>query len=162
MTVPTFAVTAEMVRTSFFPHLLPFSTTTNPTSAAVTREINWAAADLEGRLLAKSVTASAITDATSAAYYWCQYTIALTVAVSLIGVMSGADPELAKRWAETLGKRIEALETQGVTAIGSGATASGGSEALGPTDHISELDLDVGDTALASSVEPYLRRDDLL
>lgn len=162
MTVSTFAVTSEMVRTSFFPHLLPFSTTTNPTSTAVTREISWAAAHLSAALDAKSITDSSITDATSAAYYWCQYTIALSVAVALIGVMSGADPALAQRWAETLATRFKALETQGAAALGPGVTAGGSSEALGPTDHISELGLDVGDTSLASSVAPVLRRDDLL
>jgi hypothetical protein len=160
--VSTFAVTPEMVRNSFFPHVASFSTTTRPNLVTVEREVSWAAADLDARLQAKSVSAASITDTTSAAYFWCQQTIALGVAIALVGVMSGTNPELVKSWTANLEARLTKLETQGVSALGPGASASGGSEALGPTDHISELGLDVGDTLLASSVAPVLRRDDLL
>lgn len=162
MSVSTFGVTAEMVRASFFPHLDAFGTATSPTATTVAREINWCAAELNGRLKTKDITPSAIADTASAAYYWCQQTVALMVAVALLRVMSGADPDVAKAWMALRDDRLTKLEQQGVAALGDGASTTGSSEALGPTDHISELGLDVGDADDASDVIPALRRGDML
>lgn len=158
----TFGVTAEMVRADFLPHSTTLSATTVPTASAVARSISQSAGYLQSLLDDKNVDTASISDSTCAAYLWCQAFIELRVAVRLIRTMSGQDPELTRAWVDELAALEHCIETQGVAALGPGASASGTSEAMGPTDHISEYSLDVGDTSMASSVEPYLRRDDLL
>ena len=150
-----------MVMASFFPHLSSLSGTTAPTLAAATREVNWTAGELSGRLQTKNIDATGITDATSAAYYWCQQTLCLMTAIALLRMVTGADPDVAKAWMHLRDDRLDALEKQGIAALGYGAVASGTSEALGPTDWISELGVDVGDASEASGAIPVLRRDDM-
>jgi hypothetical protein len=157
----TFGVTAETVRSTYLPHSQPLSTTTVPTLASVTRQILQSAGYLQGLLDDRSVDTNSITDATSAAYLWCQSYIELRVAVRLIRTMSGLDPAVTQAWVDELDTMEKAVDTQGVGALGPGATQNdGGVEALGPFDHISVYGIDTGDETLISDVVPQLRRSD--
>jgi hypothetical protein len=158
----TFGVTAEIVRADFVPHLSAFSATTAPSSSAVARAINHGAARLAGLLDDRQVDTSAITDSSSAAYFYCQRYIELWVAVHLLRVMTGTNPETVQAWQTELDAMEKAIDTQGVGALGPGASQSGTSEALGPTDWISEGGITTADTSEWSGVDPVLRRDDQL
>lgn len=163
MTVSTFGVTAGTVRTNRFPHLSDFGANTAPSSSAVGVFVDQAAARLEGKLLLEKIVASSITDATSAAYLWCQETIELMVAVRISQAASGSDNGQAQAWRDELKVRFEELEEGGASALGSGVTTTGTpSDPDGPTSHISEYSLTVDSAADMSTVVPRLRRDDKL
>lgn len=161
MTIQTFGVTYTTVKNHFFPQHQGFSTNTTPSSTTVTEDITWAAADLDGKLRQRDIDPGSITT-NSAAYYWCAQTLALMVAAKVARSVTGSDPKVAQAWKGELVDRLKALSDQGVAALGDGATATGPSQALGPTDHIDELSLDVGDTSLASDATPIFRQKDLL
>jgi hypothetical protein len=162
MTIQTFAVDADSIRRHYFPHLDSFSASTSPTLATVTERITRAAARLSGQLYMRNVDPTTIVDTTSPAWAWCQETLSLIVAIRLAQVVSGANSEAVKAWQADLTERFHVLSDSGEAALGGGADAFGLSESAGPTDFISELSLDVGDTSLASDVSPVLRRSDLL
>lgn len=162
MALATFGVTAEIVRADFVPHLSAFSTATAPSSSAVARAINHGAARLAGLLDDRQVDTSSITDSSSAAYFYCQRYIELWVAVHLLRVMTGMNPETVQAWQSELDAMEKAIDTQGVGALGPGASQSGTSEALGPTDWISEGNISTASTTEWSGVDPVLRRDDEL
>lgn len=161
MTVQTFGVTYSTVKAHFFPQHQGFSANTTPSSTTVTEEILWVASDLDAKLRAKAVDPASIV-ASSAAYYWCAQTIALKVAAKISRSVSGADPAIAKAWQTDHEARLKQLKNEGVSTLGDGAVATGGANPGGPTDHISTLGLDIGDTSLASDVIPPLRKSDEL
>ena len=57
-----FGVTADIVRSDFFPHLASFSATSNPTSSSVARGISQSAGYLQGLLDDKNIDTNAIAD----------------------------------------------------------------------------------------------------
>ena len=163
MTAPnTFGVTADSVRSHFFPQANAFSTNSSPTLATVTARVGWAASDLDGALRMKGVDPVAIATATDAAYLWCAKTLSLMAARELLSVMTGQDPAWAKSIQADVKARLDALQTLGVDVLGSGAVAASGDDGVGPTTHIDENDLDTGDPTLISDVVPRLRRSDEL
>jgi hypothetical protein len=162
MTISTFEVDPDRVRDDYFPHITAgFTADSPPTEETVTRWVTEAGAELEGRLLQKSINTEDITDADSSEYVWCAQTLTLMVAIRAARVMTGQSPEVVKAWQAELEARWEALSTDGEIALGMDTSGSD-SEPEGPTDFISELGLDVGDTADASDVIPALRRSDEL
>lgn len=164
MTIATFGVDGASVRRHYFPYQGDYSVTSSPTADTVTEFITEAAVDLAGRLGLKDVTAASIDDDdTSEAYAWCAKTLRLSVAISVLEASTANNPEVGKKWQASLDARYELLEKYGATALGLGAAADEATtEPEGPMSHISELDLDTGDDADASSVAPRLRRDDQL
>jgi len=156
----TFGVTADTLHDQFFPQANRFSTNSSPTLSTVTTRILWAASDLDGALTSKNINGSSITDATSAAYLWCSKTIHMMAACELINVMTGVDPEWAKKLERDTQARFKAIEVQGIAALGSGVTALAGEDGVGPSTHIDEFNLDAGDTTLASDVIPPFRKSD--
>lgn len=163
MAVTTFGVTAATVRSNRFPHLAgSYGTDTAPSSTAVATFINRAAARLEGKLLLESITASAISDTASAAYYWCQETLELMVAIRIAEVATGSDNGLLQVWRNEVEARFKELDVGGVAALGAGATSTSSSDPDGPTSHVSEYSLEVDEADNMSTVVPRLRRDDLL
>lgn len=167
MTIRTFGVTFTTVRQDQFPQWSgEFSATSNPTSTTVSRWINEAAAELAGVLRLKATTADAINTLgdTTEPYVWCRQTITLGVAARVAKVISGGTPEVAKDLQDQFEKRLKRLEEKGVEVMGPGITVSDDTdEPQGPTSHIDELDLDVGeDDDNESELIPVLRRDDKL
>lgn len=162
MSVNIFGVTPEMVRADFASHLGTITASSAPSLSSVTRAVNQAGARLAGLLDDKQVDTSEITDSSSAAYLYCQRYVELWVAVHALRNMSGANSELIEAWRKELESVETAIDKQGAAALGPGATQSGTSEALGPTDWISEGNIDVGSTSEWSGVIPNLRRDDAL
>lgn len=162
MSVSTFGVTHATVKAHFFPSMSAFSTNTTPSQATVTEEVQWSAADLDGRLRERDVVPSSITTSTSAAYLWCAKTLSLMVAIAVARSASGSNPDVVKAWREELKERFEDLSKRGVAALGDGASSSSGNEALGPSSHISTFGLTTADSTLMSTSEPIFRKDDKL
>lgn len=163
MAVATFGVTADSVRVLHFPNLDSWSTSSRPSSTAVTTAIAAEAARLQGRLLKETIVAATI-DATptSAAYLMCADVLVLMVAVRLVRDIPGADSALAKVWAAQVEEWFKLLEDDGGTFLGDESLQTGASDPDGPTDFISEYGLSTGDDSDASTAKPYLRRDDIL
>ena len=163
MPVATFGVTPDSVRALHFPNLDAWSTSSRPSSTAVTTGITAEAARLQGRLLKESIIAATIDAApTSAAYLMCADVLVLMVAVRLIRDIPGADSALARVWAAAVEEWFKTLENDGSTFLGDDSLQTGASDPDGPTEFITEYGLSTGDVADASSAEPYLRRDDIL
>ena len=165
MAVTTFGVTAAVVRADYFPHLSDFSTDSNPTLATVSRIIDQKAATLEGRLKQESITASAITVATDAAYLWCQATLTLMAAIRSMEAAAQQDPAILKAWRAELVERWTELDDKGYLALGlgTGVGAPSGNRPNGPTHHITSLGISTADVATdASSIDAPFRRDDKL
>lgn len=162
MSVTTFGVDAASVRSNYYPHLSPFGVNSVPTAVEVDAMVNRAAAKLEGKLLLESITASSITDATSAAYYWCQEAIELHVAIRISEIATGQDRGLAQKWDRELERKWKDLDVGGAAALGSGATSTASSDPDGPTSHVSEYSLTTDAAADMSTTVPRLRRDDQL
>lgn len=164
MTVATFGVTADKVRAHHFPHIPAFDTNSSPSAATVLEKIYEKAAELQGRLLKESVSAAGVEalGATAGPYLWCRETLKLMVAVEVGRDMTGADPALVKAWESRLALRLKRLEADSATELGDDSLTTTPSDPDGPTSHISELGLDVGDTSEASDVVPVFRRKDRL
>lgn len=161
MSITTFDVDREMIREDFFKQNAEFSADSIPSADSVDRFVDQEAAELEAKLLQESITASSITDDESAAFLWCQRTLSLLVAIRVMEAMAQQDTTLLKVWRDRLDARFKALDEKGYLALGGGVSAPT-SQPNGPTHHIDTYGLDVGDTSLASSVAPVLRRDDQL
>lgn len=162
MTVTLFGVDAGSVRANYYPHLSDFSANSVPTATDVETMVTRAAAKLEAKLLLESITASAITDVTSAAYYWCQEAIELQVAIRIAEVATGQDRGLLTVWRDEVKQKWADLDEGGAAALGGGATSTAASDPDGPTSHISENSLTTDSSADMSTTVPRLRRDDLL
>lgn len=162
MAVNVFGLTAATIRAHKFPNSDDFSASSSPTAATVLEVLDEKAAELEGLLLVKSVSAATLTVATSAAYLWCRETLRLAVAIEAVQLMSGQDPAVAKAWQAKLDARLKRLDALGPAALGDNALNIDASLPNGPTSHVSDLALDTGDDADASDVIPALRRSDLL
>lgn len=160
MTVATFGVTAASVRSHHFPQWSAFSAETSPDSTTAGEMVTEAGADLAGVLTAAGVTPSSISDVASAAYSWCAYTVRLDAALRILRASTQASPDLEKTWQARLDARYAALKAAGAAALGDEALAPVDPD--GPSSHISELGLEVGNEAEeASSAYPLLRRDDV-
>ena len=157
----TFGVTAALVRRAYFPHLDEFTASSVPVLLRVTEIISDEAADLEGKLAQEDVTASAITDATSAAYRWCAKTLRLASALCVLQEMASADPDIAKAWQGRLDARYEDLAENGYLTLGGGVSAPA-QQADGPSHHIDEYALTIDDsTDLSDATNPF-RKSDIL
>ena len=162
MALVTFGVDAESVRRRYFPALNAFSTQSAPTVATVGDWIDEEAAALQGQLLGEAIPADALTAGT-APYINCATQLRRKVALKCLEVMTGRFPELAKRLAEEAEDWDDGFEEGGATFLGDDSLATlSESEPDGPTTHIDEYNLDVGDTSDASDVIPALRRSDQL
>jgi hypothetical protein len=163
VTVAIFDVVADDVRKEHFAYLPPWDTTTSPTEDTVTNLIRSAAAKLSGKLALKSIDATSITDIDTPAFIWCADTIKLDVATCIPPTVSGLDPEEYRRRRDELKERYTDLSEGGADVLGEGATASASStEPEGPVEFLTELGIDTGDAADASSAIPRLRYDDEL
>lgn len=162
MTIATFGVTAAIIQTDYFSQLGGFSTETNPSAVSIARYIQQKGAELGGKLRAESqVPATIELDSTTEAYLWCQETLCLQVALRIAQDMMQSPPPLAKAWQEQLDARFTALASNAVGTLGDGA-ATPTEEPDGPTTHIDDLSLDMGDAADSSNVIPPFRKSDLL
>lgn len=163
MSVATFGVTADSVRTAHFPHWGAFSATTKPTSTQVATFITEEGADLGGELMQVSVTPSGIdSDDNPNGYAWCQKTLKLLVAVRVAKSATASNPELAQTLQEELDARLSKLKTHGSTVLVDVSSDTSGSPPGGPTTHISQYGLTVDDADDMSTTVPRLRRDDSL
>jgi len=159
----TFGVTAVAVRRHLFPQWPDFSTKSNPTAVTVAEMIDEVSADIEGMLAMRSVVAAQLTDSTVSAYKWCAQVIKLGVAIKIAPAVTGLDPAVVQRWKKEYRERIDALEKNGVTVLGAGASASEAAEdPLEATTHISEFGLETSDTSDMSVTAIRLRYDDEL
>lgn len=160
MALSLFGVTANIVRLHYFPQNEAFSADTSPSSDTVDDFIDQEAGRLAGALLIKGITASSIIS-TSPAYYACASQLEMMVALRTLSVMSGQNPELAKAWKTQIDEWFERLKELGYLILGD-ASLEPARNPDGPTTHITEYALDVGDYAAASTLVPRLRRDDEL
>lgn len=145
MTAPNiFAVTHELVRKHHFPQWSAFTTTSNPSATTITEKILECAGELEAKLSQEALSAAAITDATSPAYLWCQKTLKLMAAIEILTIATQAAPPISAQWQDWLKARWEDLDLNGNLALGSGVSTPG-TEPDGPTHHIDQLLIDVGD-----------------
>lgn len=162
MSINTFEVDPTRVRDDFFPHVVAdFTPDSSPTWETVDRYITEEAATLGGKLRLASISTDDISDSESSEWVWCSKVLSLMVAVRLVPVMTGLNPDVARLWAEQLASLLADLAENGELALGLDTSGSD-SDPKGPTDHISELSLDTGDDADASDVIPALRRSDML
>lgn len=161
MALELFGVTVESVRRHHFPNADAWVESSRPSESTVEETIDEEAGRLAGALSKESVSVTG--DSTTAAYVSCRRQLRLMVAIVVSRDMTGVDPALARAWKTEVREWFEGLESEGnggVAFLGDGAVATSTTEPDGPTDHITDLGLDVGDTADASSVEPPFRRDD--
>lgn len=162
MAIADFDVTAALVRADYFPQLNDFTADSNPTAVSVARYINQEGGALGAALRKESQTPSSIdADTTTEAFAWCQRTLELMVAIRCLETMTQQNPELLKEWRAELKARLAALAEDAVGTLGGGST-NPATQPDGPTTHINNLNLDVGDTSLASDVIPPFRKSDLL
>lgn len=161
MAVSNFNVTYTTIRANRFPHLRDFDADTVPTASAVSGMIDRAAAQLEGKLGLESIVPSSI-DGDTAAFFWCQETLELLVAIRVAEVAMGQDRGLLQVWRDEVKQRWVDLDVGGAAALGSGAVSTSSSDPDGPTSHISENGLTTDASADMSTTVPRLRRDDQL
>lgn len=162
MSINTFDVDVARVRDDFFPHITAgFTENSSPKAETVERYVSEEAATLAGKLRQKSISTDDIDDPESPEWVWCARVVTLMVAIRTLQVMSGQNPAVADAWEKRLAGLLEDLSENGELALGMDTSGSD-SEPDGPTDFISELGLDTGDTSDASDVIPALRRSDAL
>jgi hypothetical protein len=162
MTINEFDVNVVQLRDDYFPHVTAgFTENSSPTAETVERYITEEAATLGGKLLLASISVDDIVDDESSEWVWCTKVLTLMVAIRTLQVMSGQNPAVAEAWEKRLAGMLADLSENGELALGLDSSGSD-SDPKGPTDHISELGLDIGDTADASDVIPSLRRSDAL
>ena len=161
MAINEFGVDATRVRDDYFPALPPFDDESNPSGTTIARYITEAAAELAGKLLLQVIDPVFITDPATSQYVWCAQTVTLMVAIRVLGVQTGQNPEAMKGWQEILAARLKDLDANGSLALGYDDTGSDGNP-KGPTTYLTELGLSMPDSADASGVDPVLRRDDEL
>jgi hypothetical protein len=159
MALNLFGLTVDSVRAHHFPQADAWTATSRPSEATVTETIDEEAALMAGKLALELVNAFAITT-DSDAYKLCRKILRMQVAVVVARDMTGADPALATRLETTVTKFYEDLDEGGASFLGSGATASGTSDADGPTSHVSVFNLETLSSDDMSSAAPVLRMDD--
>jgi len=157
-----FGVTVSNVQTFLLPHWAPFSANSSPTSTTVTSIIAEEAGTLEALLYEENITASAITDNTSAAYLWCTKTLRLMAAIQVLRASTMQEPQLAATWAAELKARLEHLADSGATALGDDSLGGSGPDADGPTSTQAVYSLTQDSAEDMSTMVPRLRRDDAL
>lgn len=167
MTIRVFGVTYTTVRQDEFPQWTgEFSTSSNPTATTVSRWIDEAAAELAGILRLKASSADAVFALGSSAepYVWCRQTITLGAAARVAKVITQGNPDRAKDLQSMFERRLKLIEEKGVEVMGPGISVSDDTdEPQGPTSHIDDLDLDVGeDDGNESDLVPVIRRSDRL
>lgn len=161
MALSIFGLTVEKVRAHHFPQADAWTASSRPTEATVTETIDEEAALMAGKLALELVSASSIT-VDSDAYKLCRKVLRMQVASVVAKDMLGLNPAIAKAWDSVVAKFYEDLDEGGASFLGSGATASGNSDADGPTSHVSVYALETLDAADMSSAAPPLRMDDSL
>jgi len=155
-----FGLTADSVRKHHFPHADAWTSSSRPSEATVTEIISEEAAHMAGALALELVDASAITT-NSDAYNACRRILRQQVAAKLARIIPGVDSELAQRWDEAVADWYQKLDEGGASFLGSGATATGTSDADGPTSHVTVFGLtkDTGDR-MSDPTAGKLRMDD--
>lgn len=161
MSLTLFGTTAAVLRSRYFPQIDAFSVLSSPTAVVVGDIINACAATLDGKLRQEDITPAAITDTTSAAYYWCAETILLASAIKVMQASTHQDPKVLEAWRDELKERYADLAKSGAAALGDGVSLPA-TEVDGPLTHIDEHSLDVADETLMSTAEPVFRKDDEL
>jgi lysophospholipase L1-like esterase len=163
-TLYTYGVTASDVRKHHFPNSADFSDTSNPTSTTVTEKIADAAGELAGRLLKEDISPATIDagGATYAPYVILRKVLRKMVALE-IGPAMNEESKRLDRWARELKDFFFQLEEDAATALGDDTLTSGSSEASGPTTHIDQYNLDVGDptTDASDAIPPFRKSDEL-
>lgn len=163
MAVSEFGVTHTAVAAIYFPQWRGgFSATGAPTATAVGTIITEAAANLQARLYAENVIASAITDSASAAYVMCAGQVKRMAALRILRELTQGNPELAKALEAEIEAWFKGLAAQGGTWLGDESLNSGDSDPDGPTTHISQFSLTTDSADDMSSTAPLLRKDDAL
>lgn len=158
MALELYGVTVESVRAHHFPQADAWTAGSRPSEATVAETIDEQAGRLAGALSVESVSVTGL--ATSAAYVSCRAQLRLMVAIVICRDMTGVDPALSRAWKLEVREWFEGLDESNVAFLGDGAVITSVNEPDGPTDFISNLNLDIGDTADASDVIPVLRRSD--
>lgn len=160
MSANDFGLTADSVRRHYFPNHDEWSSKSRPSTTTVAEIISEEAAHMAGALALELVDASAITT-DSAAYKACLRILRLQVAAKLARIIPGVDSDLAQRWDESIATWYEKLDEGGASLLGDGASATGTSDADGPTSHVSVygLNSDVG-ADMSDPVAGKLRMDD--
>lgn len=160
----TFGVTVSSIRRHHFANQSDFSSSSNPTDATVAEMIDDCAGELAGRLTELEIdpSSSAITVG-SAPYVQLRNCLRKMVAVRILTDATNQDPPLLARWEKELEAFWTRLEEKGPSALGNESLSSSASEPEGPTTHLDELGIDVGDPATDASdaIPPFRKSDEL-
>lgn len=159
MAIETFGVSVDSVRRHHFPQFDAFSANTTPSSTTVDEMLDEEGGLLTGRLYLKNVAASSI-EADSPAYAQCSLILRKMVALRVLKVMTGQSPELAVSWAAEIESWFNNLKVYGAGFLGDASLEAGDVPATGPVTHINMLGLTLPDPLDASSLTPFLRKDD--
>lgn len=162
MAVELFGVTYTAVRQHCFPRIDDFSATTSPTGTVVATKIDVAAARLAAGLAKEEIEPATIAalGATDVSYIICADIIRKLTALSLR--IPADDPSVLEAWQKEVDAFFKLLDDDPASALANADLGPTDTEPDGPTHHIDEYDLSIGDTADASSAEPALRKDDSL
>jgi hypothetical protein len=157
-----FGVTYSAVRAHCFPRLDDFSTTTSPSAATVSSKIEVAASRLAAGLAKEEITTASIAALGSAepAYIICADIIRKLTALSLR--IPADDPSVPEGWQKEVDAFFTQLDADAGLALANDSLGPSESDPDGPTHHIDEYSLSIGDTTDASSAAPALRKDDAL
>ncbi len=158
MALELYGVTVESVRKHHFPQADAWTASSRPSEAAVGETIDECAGRLAGALSVESVAVTGL--ATTAAYVSCRAQLRMMVAIVISRDMLGVDPAIARAWKTEVREWFEGLDESNVAFLGDGAVITSVNEPDGPTDFISNLNLEVGDPSEASDVKPVLQRKD--
>lgn len=160
MAQTTFGVTAELVRSGYFPYQPTFDGTTVPTATAVAVFIDEEAVHLTGRLLVEGITASSLT-AGDDAYVWASGMLRLMAAIRVVQAGIAMDPQVLDDWKARVAERFDYLDKNGRRALGVGVSDPT-IEPNGPTTHLDTYGIETPDIGDMSPIGTILRRSDEL
>jgi uncharacterized protein YbjT (DUF2867 family) len=162
MAVEVFGVTATTLRQHCFPRLSNFSALSSPTSTIVGEKISVAAAQMYAALAREEIDGDTVyaLGSSDVSYIICADIIRKAAALSLR--IPSDDPTAAEGWQKEVAAFYALLAEDPAAALANADLSTAESDADGPTHHIDEYGIDIGDTDDASSAEPDLRRDDEL
>lgn len=154
----TFGVTVASVRAHHFPQWAAFSAESSPDATTAQEMLDEAGADLVGALVRAGVATSDVAAGT-AGYRWAAYTVRLAAALRILRASTQSDAKVEAVWGKALDTRLKLLIDGGSATLGNEALSPVDPD--GPSSHITELSLDVGDESRDTSAAIHvLRRDD--
>lgn len=161
-TLVLFGVDAGAVRRHHFGQWADFSEVSVPTATTVAEMIDDCAGEFAGHLIKEEIDPNTIVAGT-APYVTCRNVLRKMVAARIMADATNQDSTLLAKWQKELDAFFERLDTDGSIALGDPDLSAASSEPDGPTTHLDEYDIDIGDplTDASDAITPF-RKDDCL